>query len=170
MFTASMPGARLLTVDPMGRPVPIILPRRSTASVCAMSTFLPAAAAALAMAAATVVRPTPPLPESARNCRSISDGGMRPDTIARRSSKPIGEAHPQPEQISEQRQPLSCLGDEGGDAAQGGVVGAQAGLPIDRYPHVESQRHASEGMGIPRGPGSELLRRTVEVTQAQARA
>ena len=64
MLTPSMPGASVVIEGPSGWLCPNMRPSRSVAAAAASSTRFPAAAAARASVAATVVRPTPPLPET----------------------------------------------------------------------------------------------------------
>ena len=70
MFTAHSPSSTGTTSSGSGRVSPNSRARRSADSICASSTRLPADWAARASAAATVVRPTPPLPATIRKRRS----------------------------------------------------------------------------------------------------
>ena len=73
MFTPSMPGASVVTDGPSGSRCPNRRPIRSVAAAAASSTRFPFEAATRASVAATVVRPTPPLPETTMKRRSIID-------------------------------------------------------------------------------------------------
>src|SRR4051812_19252682 len=93
MLTASRPSETGVTSGPMPAWCPSRRPRRSGESIWASSTRLPAWTAARASAAATVVRPTPPLPDRMKSRRS------RRLSILEPVLEPQADGDPRPEDV-----------------------------------------------------------------------
>src|SRR5438046_2116735 len=119
MLTANRPPPTAVTSVPIASLMPNSRASRGGESICARSTRRPLRAAARARAAANVVRPTPPLPDTTTNRRSSSD-------LAASMSEVVAQPEAGGEAIAEYLQAAAIVGREGWGAEEAGVVEIRA--------------------------------------------